>query len=64
MEMKMTKKDWCSWTGIATGAIALLLALTHFMAGPFSPQPSLESPVAAKAVAIKYALLLHYREKK
>lgn len=57
MEMKMTKKDWCSWTGIATGAIALMLALTHFMAGPFSPQPSLESLVAAKAVAIKYATI-------
>lgn len=53
----MFKKDGCSWTGITIGSIALLLALTHFMAGPFSPQPSLESLVAAKSVAIKHATI-------
>jgi len=45
------------FTGIAIGAIALLLALVHFWAGPFSPQPSLEKTVAEKAVAIKAATL-------
>ena len=41
--------------GIAVGAIALLMAIVHFWAGPFSPQPSLETTVAEKAVAIKNA---------
>jgi hypothetical protein len=44
-------------TGIAIGAIALLLALVHFWAGPFSPQPTLEQTVAEKAVAIKEATI-------
>jgi len=41
--------------GIAVGAAALLLVLVHFWAGPFSPQPTLESTVAEKAVAIRDA---------
>jgi len=41
--------------GIAVGATALLLVLVHFWAGPFSPQPTLESTVAEKAVAIRDA---------
>ena len=41
--------------GIAVGAIALLMAIVHFWAGPFAPQPSLETTVAEKAVAIKNA---------
>ncbi|KAB8309957.1 hypothetical protein EH228_12340 [Erwinia endophytica] len=53
----MIKKDWCSWTGIVLGAIALILALTHFMTGPFTPHPSLESLVAEKTVAIKHAAI-------
>lgn len=43
------------WVGIALGAAALILALVHFYAGPFSPQPTLEDVVAEKAVAIKRA---------
>ena len=43
--------------GIGIGAIALLLAIFHFWAGPFSPQPSLEKTVAEKAVAIKNATI-------
>jgi hypothetical protein len=46
-----------SFTGIAIGAVALLLAVVHFWAGPFSPQPTLEQTVAEKAVAIKEATL-------
>jgi hypothetical protein len=46
-----------SFIGIGVGAIALLLALVHFWAGPFSPQPSLEQAVAEKAVSIKKATM-------
>lgn len=35
----------------------MLLAIVHFWAGPFSPQPSLEKTVAEKAVAIKDATI-------
>jgi hypothetical protein len=53
----MFKKDVCGWAGILLGSIALLLVITHFMAGPFTPRPSLESIVATKTVAIKHAAL-------
>lgn len=53
----MFKKDLFGWIGIAVGSIALLLAMVHFYAGPFSPQLTLESLVASKAVAIKHSLL-------
>lgn len=43
------------WVGITLGAMALLLALVHFYAGPFTPQPRIEDVVANKAVAIKQA---------
>jgi hypothetical protein len=43
--------------GIGIGAIALLMAIVHFWAGPFSPQPSIEKTVAEKAVAIKNATI-------
>lgn len=43
--------------GIGVGAIALLLAVVQFWAGPFSPQPSLEKTVAEKAVSIKNATI-------
>ena len=46
-----------SFTGIAVGALALILAMVHFWAGPFSPQPTLEQTVAEKAVSIKEATL-------
>lgn len=39
--------------GIAIGSVAFLLALFHFYAGPFSPQPILEQTIAEKAVAIR-----------
>jgi len=42
--------------GIVFGAIALLLSLTHFWAGPFSPKPTLENYVAEKAVSIRNAI--------
>ncbi|MFC2953744.1 hypothetical protein ACFOOP_17525 [Marinicaulis aureus] len=41
--------------GIAAGAAALLLAVVHFWAGPFAPQPSLETTVAQSAVEIRDA---------
>ncbi|PVZ85347.1 hypothetical protein C9426_19905 [Serratia sp. S1B] len=53
----MYKKNLFGWIGIALGGIALLLAMIHFYAGPFSPQPTLESLVANKAVAIKQSLV-------
>lgn len=44
-------------SGAGLGGIALLLAVFTFWAGPFSPQPTLESTVAEKAAAIKNATL-------
>ncbi len=41
--------------GVIIGSIALLLALFHFYAGPFAPQPKLEQTIAEKAVAIRDA---------
>lgn len=49
------EKSTFSFTGIGVGAIALMLALVHFWAGPFSPQPTLEQTVAEKAVSIRDA---------
>jgi hypothetical protein len=49
------KSSTIGFVGIAVGAVALLVAVIHFWAGPFSPQPSLEKTVAEKAVAIKNA---------
>jgi len=49
------EKSVLGWVGLVLGAASLLLALVHFQAGPFSPQPTLEEVVAAKAVAIKRA---------
>lgn len=43
--------------GITVGSIALLLALIHFWAGPFAPQPTLETTVAEKAASIKNATI-------
>ena len=50
-------KTALGWIGIALGSAALILALIHFYAGPFSPQPTLEQAVAEKAVAIKEATI-------
>ena len=44
-----------SFIGIGLGAIALMMALVHFWAGPYVPQPALEQTIAEKAVAIKDA---------
>ena len=43
--------------GILFGSIALLLSLVHFWAGPFTPQPTIETVVAEKAVSIRNATL-------
>jgi len=51
------QKSTLSFLGIGVGAIALMLAIVHFWAGPFSPQPTLEQTVAEKAVSIKQATL-------
>ena len=48
-------------SGIVLGAAALLLAIVHFWAGPFSPQPSIERTVAEKAVAIRDATVAALR---
>lgn len=39
--------------GIVIGGIALMLALFHFWAGPFAPQPTIDSYVAEKAASIR-----------
>jgi len=39
--------------GIVVGAIALMLALVHFWAGPFSPQLTLDAYVSEKAASIR-----------
>jgi hypothetical protein len=51
------RKSTIGFIGIGVGAVALLLGMIHFWAGPFSPQPSLEKTVAQKAVAIKNATI-------
>lgn len=43
--------------GITFGGLGLLLALVHFWAGPFSPQPTLETTVAEKAISIRDATI-------
>ena len=50
-------KSTLGFTGIGLGATALLLAIVHFWAGPFSPQPAMEQIVAEKAVLIKQATI-------
>lgn len=50
-----------SMIGIAMGGVALLVALVHFWAGPFAPQPSLERSVAETAVAIRDATVAALR---
>ena len=50
--------------GIGFGAVALVLAIVHFWAGPFSPQLTLEQTIAKKAVAIKKATLAVLKGKK
>ena len=54
MERKQAR---VGFVAITLGAIALLLAIVHFWAGPFSPQPRLETTVAQKAVAIRDATI-------
>ena len=41
------------YLGVMLGAVALISALVHFWAGPFSPQPTLETAVADKVLAIR-----------
>lgn len=52
MDMQSSK---ISFTGLALGAIALLLAVVHFWAGPFTVQPTLQQTVAERAVSFKEA---------
>jgi len=50
-------KHKLSYFGITFGSVALLLALVHFWAGPFAPQPTVESFVAEKAASIRNATI-------
>ncbi len=59
--MTNTKTIRVSLGGMLLGAAALLLAVVHFWAGPFSPQPSLERTVAETAVAIRDATVAAMR---
>ena len=47
--------------GIFAGAIALMLALVSFWAGPFSEQPTLEESVAETALSIRDATVAALR---
>jgi len=49
--------DKFGYIGVALGGVALLLALIHFWAGPFAPQPNLETVVAERAVEIRQATI-------
>ena len=51
------KTPTLGFAGIGVGAIALMLALVHFWAGPFAEQPSMEEFVAEKAVSIRDATI-------
>lgn len=57
--MKRMKNDTNTFgfIGIIIGSIALMLALVHFWAGPFSPQPTLETAVADKVSSIRKATI-------
>ena len=48
--MKSSKLGMC---GVVIGSMALMLALVHFWAGPFSPQPTLDTYVSEKAASIR-----------
>jgi hypothetical protein len=47
--------------GITCGSVALLLAFVHFYAGPFSPQQTIETSIAEKAVEIRDATVAALR---
>ena len=49
------------FTGIGFGAVALMVAMIHFWAGPFSPQPTIEQTVAERAVSIRDSTLAALR---
>jgi hypothetical protein len=53
----MMQKSKYGTLGIIFGSVALLLALVHFWAGPFSPQPTIETVVANKAASVRAAAL-------
>jgi hypothetical protein len=55
------KKPKVGTIGIVIGSVSLLLALFHFYAGPFSPQPKFEQTIAEKAVAIRDATVAALR---
>lgn len=54
-EQAQQKSNILGLWGIGVGAVALLVVLVHFYAGPLSPAPTLEQTVAEKAVAIRDA---------
>lgn len=59
--MAETNTARLSMLGITLGGAALLLAVIHFWAGPFSPQPSIERTVAETATAIRDATVAAMR---
>lgn len=52
-----TRNTRFGFIGIGFGSVALLLALLHFWAGPFSATPTLETTIADKAASIRTATL-------
>lgn len=50
MELRKSK---FGLSGVIIGAIALMIAVTNFWAGPFAPQPSIETTIAEKVSSIR-----------
>ncbi len=53
----MNKENYLSLWGIGIGGLALLLALISFWAGPFAPQPSMETSIGEAAAKIRQSAL-------
>lgn len=51
------KGNLFSFIGLLFGALALLLALFHFWAGPFTPHATLETLVAGKITSVREAAI-------
>ena len=51
------RNQYMAYSSVAFGAIAFLVAIIHFWAGPFEQQPALETVVAETAVEIRDATI-------
>lgn len=53
----MLKLEKYGRAGIIVGIFALLLSVVDFWAGPFSPQPTMETTIAEKAASLRQAAI-------